>query len=55
MEQPTRFVGLDVHKDTIVAAVIDATGRKGTALGPIPNTALTLEKLATRRVPAEAR
>jgi transposase len=49
MEQSTRFVGLDVHKDTIVVAVT-ATGEvgKATAYGTFPNTAAGLEKLVTR-------
>jgi len=46
MEQPTRFIGMDVHKDTIVVAVT-ATGEvgKATAYGTFPNTAAALEKL----------
>src|SRR3954471_16224935 len=49
MEQPTRFVGMDVHKDTIVVAVT-ATGEvgKATAYGTFPNTAAGLEKLVKR-------
>jgi transposase len=47
MEQSTRFVGMDVHRDTIVVAVT-ATGEvgKATAYGTFPNTATALEKLA---------
>src|SRR4051794_5376343 len=47
MEQPTRFVGMDVHKDTIVVAVT-AMGDVGRAIpyGTFPNTAAALEKLA---------
>ena len=48
MEQPTRFVGLDVHKETIVAAVIEAAAGKATSLGTIPNSVAALEKLAAR-------
>ena len=46
MEQPTRFVGLDVHKATITVALTAAgeTGR-GTPYGTIPNTTAALEKL----------
>ena len=46
MEQPTRFVGLDVHKETITVALTAAgeTGR-GTPYGTIPNTTAALEKL----------
>src|SRR4051812_19844938 len=49
MEQPTRFVGLDVHKETIVVAVT-ATGEVGraTAYATFPNTAAGLEKLVKR-------
>ena len=49
MEQPTRFIGMDVHKDTIVVAVT-ATGEvgKATAYGTFPNTAAALEKLVRR-------
>jgi hypothetical protein len=44
MEQPTRFIGMDVHKDTIVVAVT-TTGDIGTATsyGTFPNTTATLE------------
>jgi transposase len=49
MAQSTRFVGMDVHKDTIVVAVT-ATGEvgKATAYGTFPNTAAALEKLVKR-------
>ena len=49
MEQPTRFIGMDVHKDTIVVAVT-ASGDIGTATsyGTLPNTTSALEKLAKR-------
>lgn len=49
MEQPTRFVGMDVHKDTIVVA-ITAVGDvgKATPYGTLPNTAAALEKLVKR-------
>ena len=49
MEQPTRFVGMDVHKDTIVVAVTAAGDvGKATFYGTIPNTTAALEKLVTR-------
>ena len=32
-----RFVGLDVHKDTIVIAVADEGGSEATALATIPH------------------
>ena len=45
MEQPTRFIGMDVHKDAIVVAVT-TTGEIGNATpyGTVPNTAAALEK-----------
>src|ERR1700744_1865312 len=47
--QSTRFVGMDVHKDTIVVAVT-ASGEvgKATAYGTFPNTTAGLEKLVKR-------
>src|SRR6202051_3053546 len=49
MEQSTRFIGMDVHKETIVVAVT-ATGDVGTATpyGTFPNTAAALENLIKR-------
>jgi transposase len=49
MEQPTRFIGMDVHKDTIAVAVT-ATGDSGAAApyGTCPNTTAALEKLVKR-------
>ena len=49
MEQSTRFIGMDVHKATIVVAVT-ATGEvgKATAYGTVPNTTAALEKLVQR-------
>ena len=49
MEQPTRFIGMDVHKETIVVAVT-AAGEvgKATPYGTFPNTAAALEKLVRR-------
>jgi len=49
MEQSTRFVGMNVHRDTIVVAVT-ATGEAGkaTAYGTFPNTTAALEKLVKR-------
>jgi hypothetical protein len=46
MEQPTRFIGMDVHKDTIVVAVTAAGDvGKATPYGTFPNSAAALEKL----------
>ena len=49
MDQSTRFVGMDVHKATIVVAVA-AAGETGKAAhyGSIPNTPGALEKLVKR-------
>jgi transposase len=49
MEQSTRFVGMDVHKDTIVVSVT-ATGEVGKAMayGTFPNTTAGVEKLVKR-------
>jgi hypothetical protein len=44
MDQPTRFVGMDVHKDTIVVAVTAAgDSGKATPYGTLPNSATALE------------
>jgi transposase len=49
MDQPTRFIGMDVHKDTIVVAVTAAgDSGKGTQYGTFLNTAAALEKLVKR-------
>jgi transposase len=49
MEQSTRFIGMDVHKETIVVAVT-ASGDvgKATPYGTLPNTPAALEKLVKR-------
>src|SRR3954467_8331041 len=49
MEQLTRFIGMDVHKDTIVVAVTAAgDGGKATPYGTFPNPVAALEKLVKR-------
>ena len=49
MEQLTRFIGMDVHKDTIVVAVTAAgDSGKATPYGTFPNTVPALEKLVKR-------
>jgi transposase len=49
MEQLTRFIGMDVHKDTIVVAVTAAgDSGKATPYGTFPNTVSALEKLVRR-------
>jgi transposase len=49
MEEPTQFIGMDVHKDTIVVAVT-ATGDIGTATpyDTFRNATMALEKLVKR-------
>lgn len=49
MEQPTRFIGLDVHKETITVAVTAAgeTG-KATVYGRIPNATAAIETLVKK-------
>lgn len=55
MEQITRFIGLDVHKDSIVVAITAAgeTG-KATAYGTIANTQAALQTLVKRLRQASA-
>ena len=49
MEQPTRFIGMDVHKDTIVVAVTAAGDvGKATPYGTLANTAAAVEKVVSR-------
>ena len=49
MQQPTRFIGLDVHKDTIVVAITAAgEAGKASAYGTIANTSAALQSLVTR-------
>jgi transposase len=49
MGQATRFIGMDVHKETIVVAITatDDVG-KATPYGTFPNSATALEKLVRR-------
>lgn len=49
MKKPTRYLGLDVHADTIAVAVAEP-GRRGEvrALGTIPNTAEAIAKLVRK-------
>jgi transposase len=49
MEELTRFIGMDVHKDTLVVAVTAAgDSGKATPYGTFPNTVPALEKLVKR-------
>ena len=47
MDKNTRFVGLDVHADTIAVAVAESDGT-GTSLGIIPNRPDSIRKLIKR-------
>lgn len=44
MQKPTRFVGLDVHKDLIAVAVCEA-GTEPSYLGTIPNEPEAVSRL----------
>jgi transposase len=49
VEQATRFIGMDVHKDTIAVAVTAAgEDRKATPYATLPNTTAALETLVKR-------
>jgi transposase len=53
MRKPTRFVGLDVHVDTIAVAVAEPDGEVR-SLGTIPNEPETIRKLMKRLGPAQS-
>jgi len=47
MEQPTRFIGMDVYKETIVVGVTGAgDAGKATPYGTIPNTTAAVNSRA---------
>jgi transposase len=49
MEQLTKFIGLDVHKDTIAVAVAeDGADRTVRFFGTIPNTPEAVRRLVAR-------
>ena len=52
MEQDSRFVGLDVHAETIAVAVAEGDGTVR-ALGTIPNTPEAVRRLVTKLGPRE--
>lgn len=52
MEQDTKFVGLDVHKDTIAVAVANASGGEARAVGTIPHTRDAVVQLVRKLGPA---
>lgn len=45
MTEPSMFVGLDVHQETIAVAVAAAGGGEAQSLGTIPNTPVAVAKL----------
>ena len=49
----TRYVGLDVHKSSIVIAIADPGGTPATILATIPNDFASLAKALRRLGPAE--
>jgi transposase len=51
MRSKLRFVGLDVHVDSIAVAVADEGGGEARSLGAIPNTAEAVRKLIARLGP----
>jgi transposase len=56
MEQVTKYIGLDVHKDTIAVAVAeDGRDREVRFLGTIPNTPEALRRLVARLAGAKAK
>jgi transposase len=48
---PTKFVGLDVHKDSIAVSVADGSGGEVRFVGPIENTHAALRNLVRRLAP----
>jgi transposase len=52
-EGTTRFVGLDVHKETIAAAVAEAGGGEARSLGTIPNAPAAVAKLIRHLGPVD--
>jgi transposase len=53
MEKDSRFVGLDVHVETIAVAVAEPSGEVR-ALGTIPNTPDAVRRLVKKLAPAES-
>jgi len=53
MESTIRYVGLDVHKETIVIAIAEEASGEANVLGKIPNDSLELLKVLSRLGPRE--
>lgn len=51
MEQFSKYVGLDTHKDTIAVAVADASGGKARYFGEIANRPAAMDKLLKKLSP----
>jgi len=51
MQEFSKYVGLDTHKDTIAVAVAEAVGGKARYYGEIPNTPEAVAKLANKLSP----
>lgn len=51
MKEHSRFVGLDVHAETITVAVADGTGGEVRELGTIPNRVESIRKLVKKLAP----
>jgi len=47
----SRYIGLDVHKDTIAVSIAEADGSKSRYYGEIANTPKAIEKLVTKLSP----
>ena len=52
MKEKVRFLGLDVHADTIAVAVAESEGEVR-SLGTIPNCAESVRKLIKKLGPAD--
>ncbi len=53
MKEKLRFLGLDVHAETIAVAVAEPEGEVCEASGTIPNRAESIRKLIRKLGPAE--
>ena len=48
MRNSTRFVGSEVHKDSVAVAIAEGKGSEVTFFGVIPNDPLAVKKLAKK-------